>query len=212
MISVGANVKKFNKGRSASNIIRDKQRLAARPGKRTSAEGNTYYEKRANRSDVSKKDRLKHGGNIPWNERTKEEREKLQSEGLQAKRDLEAHLHKESDLKAGDIVTWKNKKGVFEVKSANENVATIVKIGHLSDDEYKGSYQAITSALTMVQKHEKGGSLYKKGGKVSKFAQTMREFKAGTLKSSSGDTVTTKNQALAIAFAESRKEKMQTSS
>lgn len=117
MISVGTNVKKFNKGRSASNIIRDKQRRAMLPGKRTSADGNIYYEKRSNRADVSKKDRL-----------------------------------------------------------------------------------------------EGGGSLYNDGGKtkkVSKFAKVMREFKAGTLKSSSGYTVTDKKQALAIAFAESRKEKLQ---
>lgn len=116
MISVSTNVKRFNKGRSASNIIRDKQRKSMSPGKRTSAEGNTYYEKRPNRSDVSKRDRL-----------------------------------------------------------------------------------------------EKGGSLYKSGGKISKFAKVMREFKAGTLKSSSGDPVTDKRQALAIAFSESRKEKMQAS-
>lgn len=112
MISVSSSVKKFNSGRATSDIVRDKQRRADAPGKRTSGDGNTYYEKRPNRSDVSKKDRL-----------------------------------------------------------------------------------------------EKGGSLYKDGGKVSKFAKVMREFKAGSLRSGSGELVTDKRQALAIAFAESRKEK-----
>lgn len=35
-----------------------------------------------------------------------------------------------------------------------------------------------------------------------KVAKVMREYKAGTLKSSSGDKVTTKDQAVAIAMSE----------
>ena len=35
-----------------------------------------------------------------------------------------------------------------------------------------------------------------------KVAKVMREYKAGTLKSSSGDKVTTKDQAIAIAMSE----------
>lgn len=36
----------------------DKKRPAKRPGKRVSASGNVYYERRKNRSDRSKKKRL----------------------------------------------------------------------------------------------------------------------------------------------------------
>jgi hypothetical protein len=38
----------------------------------------------------------------------------------------------------------------------------------------------------------------------AKFNRVMKEFKAGTLKSSSGDKVTDMKQALAIAFSEAR--------
>lgn len=42
-------------------------------------------------------------------------------------------------------------------------------------------------------------------GAEDKFKKVMHEFKAGTLKSSSGRKVTDKDQALAIAFSEARK-------
>ena len=41
--------------------------------------------------------------------------------------------------------------------------------------------------------------------KQAKIGLVMEEFKAGTLKSSSGDKVTNHNQALAIALSEGRK-------
>jgi hypothetical protein len=40
-----------------------------------------------------------------------------------------------------------------------------------------------------------------------KVAKTMREYKAGTLKSSSGDKVTSQKQAVAIAMSKAGKEK-----
>lgn len=43
----------------------------------------------------------------------------------------------------------------------------------------------------------------KKQAKKKKFDRVMREFAAGTLKSSSGHKVTSKAQALAIAYSES---------
>lgn len=56
------SVSGFNSGRVAGNLERDRQRLAKKPGKRTSAEGNTYYENRSNRADVNKTHRLFIGG------------------------------------------------------------------------------------------------------------------------------------------------------
>lgn len=41
--------------------------------------------------------------------------------------------------------------------------------------------------------------------KQAKIAKVMEEFKAGKLKSSSGNKVTNRNQALAIALSEGRK-------
>jgi hypothetical protein len=43
----------------------------------------------------------------------------------------------------------------------------------------------------------------KKTKQQDKFAKVMREFYAGTLKSSSGKKVTTRSQAIAIAASES---------
>lgn len=40
----------------------DKQRKAKHPGKRTSSEGNIFYEYRTNRSDKNRTTRLKKGG------------------------------------------------------------------------------------------------------------------------------------------------------
>lgn len=50
-----AKAKKNAKKASSRSIKADKQRSAMKPGKRTSAEGNTYYESRGNRSDKNKK-------------------------------------------------------------------------------------------------------------------------------------------------------------
>lgn len=55
----------------------------------------------------------------------------------------------------------------------------------------------INKSITYVIKSKK------KTDKEKKFAKVMREFKEGTLRSSSGDLVTDRNQALAIAYSES---------
>jgi len=41
-----------------SNIKSDRKRVAMAPGKRSSKNGNIYYEKRRNRSDMNKRKRL----------------------------------------------------------------------------------------------------------------------------------------------------------
>jgi hypothetical protein len=43
--------------------------------------------------------------------------------------------------------------------------------------------------------------------KSSKFQRVMKEWKRGTLKSSSGKKITSQRQALAVAFSEARKAK-----
>lgn len=44
-----------------------------------------------------------------------------------------------------------------------------------------------------------------KGNAQAKFSKIMEEFSHGTLRSSSGEKVTDKSQALAIAYSEARK-------
>ena len=55
---------KFLKRMSMAAITRDAQRTALPAGKRTSADGNVYYEYRKNRSDVSAKNKLAKGGDV----------------------------------------------------------------------------------------------------------------------------------------------------
>lgn len=59
---VAVESKKFNKGRSASDIKRDKKRTALAPGMRTSASGERYGEYRSNRADISPRLKLEEGG------------------------------------------------------------------------------------------------------------------------------------------------------
>lgn len=60
-------VKKFNRGRAGDNLRRDMQRTAKAPGKHKQKPNHIhkyYYEKRANRTDVSTKWKLAGGGGI----------------------------------------------------------------------------------------------------------------------------------------------------
>ncbi len=58
------SIKDFNKGRSQNEIIDDLEYQAKAPGKRVSASGNTYYEGRPNRSDISSTKKLESGGEL----------------------------------------------------------------------------------------------------------------------------------------------------
>lgn len=51
----GVTIKEIGTRTGKSNSSRDKKRSALSPGKRISASGNTYYEKRKNRSDLKNK-------------------------------------------------------------------------------------------------------------------------------------------------------------
>ena len=55
----------------------------------------------------------------------------------------------------------------------------------------------------MARKKGKVSSM--SAGAKGKFARVMSEWKQGKLRSSSGEKVTSQDQALAIAFAEARK-------
>jgi hypothetical protein len=51
-------------GRTKASITADKRYKALKAGRRVSADGNVYYESRANRSDVSRRDKLADGGSL----------------------------------------------------------------------------------------------------------------------------------------------------
>ncbi len=64
--SIKGKVKTFNKGRTKTELENDASRRAKAPGKRISDTGKTYYEDRANRSDINRKGHpyLREGGVI----------------------------------------------------------------------------------------------------------------------------------------------------
>jgi hypothetical protein len=71
-------------------------------------------------------------------------------------------------------------------------------------------YQAIKNALGEVRARfgvEKGMETASEDDKDAKVAKVMREFKEGKLRSSSGDIVTDRDQAIAIAMSESGQSK-----
>lgn len=57
-------VKAFYKGTSAKNLAKDASRKADPPGKRTSKDGNVYYEYRSNKTDINQKLKLEKGGRL----------------------------------------------------------------------------------------------------------------------------------------------------
>ena len=93
-------------------------------------------------------------------------------------------------------------KKAIQAMSDSEYAATSRK---KREDTKKGkqfSKQPKKAAKTARRFRNKGGSVDK-----NKFKTVMDEFSEGNLKSSSGETVTSRDQALAIAFASSRAKK-----
>lgn len=133
------SVKSFNRGRGASDVARDKQRLAKKPGKRTSAEGNTYYENRSNRSDVSKTHRLEKGGYATGGDLSAPEREELKS--------LIEYKH---SLRGSKTFDWREGKDPKKKRY----------------DELLERYGNSSAFEKEIGIYEKGGSLYKEGGGV----------------------------------------------
>lgn len=69
LISTNKDVKAAYKGTPMSQIVRDSVRPAKAPGKRKSASGETYYENRSNRADITHKKfpKLEEGGDVDDN-------------------------------------------------------------------------------------------------------------------------------------------------
>lgn len=62
-----ADKKEFNRhrvGRSKDDLAKDSKRIAMKGGKRISENGNVYYERRPNRSDVNPRKKFEDGGNV----------------------------------------------------------------------------------------------------------------------------------------------------
>lgn len=71
-----------------------------------------------------------------------------------------------------------------------------------------GFPQSTTDVLTLLRLFEKAGRKMAKERKSKarqKFEHVLREFEEGKLRSSTGQKVTSRKQALAIAFSEARK-------
>lgn len=69
------------------------------------------------------------------------------------------------------------------------------------------SSEAVKKAMRHPDKLGAGAKKRRALGNKSKFEAVMGEFKRGTLHSGSGEKVTNREQAIAIAFSEARKAK-----
>lgn len=198
-------VKSFNTGRVRSDLKRDMQRTAMEPGKHKQKRGSKhkfYYEKRANRTDVSPKWKLKEGGS-------------LYHKGGSLYKEGGKPSFKKKDKIVGDyaIVARTKDDYLFVLTKpvtnewAKENFRTFTQglpsgeVGEIMKiDDIRNHKKVI--GLEYLNKNE-GGSLYRKGGSVhpEKVGKVMREFKHHKLKSH-GKVVTDRDQAIAIALSE----------
>ena len=67
-------------------------------------------------------------------------------------------------------------------------------------EDANDSYEIVVPAMNVEYRYNNGGSIGR-----DKWSKVMTEFRNGELKSSSGDIVTDKEQAMAIAYSEARK-------
>lgn len=143
-------VTKFNRGNA--NRERDRQRTALKPGKRISAEGNTYYETRKNHADVSRKHRLEKGGST-YNEggkllgKTKSGKPVYAYKAANDYKDFSIQDH----IDAADI----------HYNSKNKREKEEGTIGRLDSNKRLGEHMDKFSK-------NKGGSVYNDGGRYDK--------------------------------------------
>lgn len=173
--------KDFNKGRSKDDIELDSKTKALPAGKRISAEGNTYYEYRANRSDVStsKKPYLEMGGQLSTTEK-----ERL--DYLQSKEDTDSLTKAENEEYEMLVEKYRltseyphSKKAdqmaslvgnVFRpFNSHNEEYWVTVLYADFENIEYADDRGEIHKAKTkdFLDSYIKVSGYYKKGGKLS---------------------------------------------
>ena len=158
------------------------------------------------------------------------DQKKIEARGKQPEEKSGSEGMKTSDVKVGDFVKikdyWSKKysrntyrvskidKDEIEVKWMKENGSTETKKFGLGQHRDEGSFKIAPedSGLWSFEEWENWRNKVKKGtdssitksedSKERKVALVMREFKDGKLKSSSGDSVTDRDQAIAIALSE----------
>jgi len=142
-----------------------------------------------------------------------DEYDKLNDGGKVNTYTLEQYLDDYSSIRYGN--PYGEGSGEYEVEIIdNEGSETFYIWGESADDIRNDLLDKLSDEQALeIKKMSKGGSTFndgvefKKGGQLArdKWSKVMGEFKRGELYSSSGDLVTDKEQAMAIAYSESRK-------
>jgi hypothetical protein len=156
-------VKRFNSGRPKADVTRDSQRSAMAPGKHKQKRGSKhkfYYERRANRTDVSpKKWKLKKGGSL------------YEKGGPTFKKKDESCGCNGVELREGD--RFKNPSGtVFIVDEIYKDSEGDMMVRTSLEGGSKGNYKdTVEDFLALMQEEKavklnKGGSLYANGGTI----------------------------------------------
>ncbi len=155
-------VKKFNAGRSKSDIISDSKRVSKAPGKHKQHRGHKhkfYYEKRANRTDVSTKYKLEKGGPINVKNTIPNNYKGKTPEEVWGAWSSRQRIHFLDDHDERININNKNLGNDFiEIKSINWYT-------HLYRELPEAIQKSLQDHLTEGQ-YKKGGSIYAKGKQI----------------------------------------------
>jgi len=114
-------------GRTKAEITADKRYKALKAGKRVSEDGNVYYESRANRSDVSRRDKLADGGmtDSKISDFKKRVKERYGKDGMYAENFSPEPTSKEIDKAVTMFLDWTDSKQKKFNPKDTENVEIV---------------------------------------------------------------------------------------
>ena len=121
-------------GRTKAEITADKRYKALKAGKRVSEDGNVYYESRANRSDVSRRDKLADGGIMAKGGNVRSLSSGIRKYYVEAypKDDMGADINPKATFK-GLLKTLEDKKNVYTYLDVSDSLIRERVFGELSE-------------------------------------------------------------------------------
>lgn len=168
-----AKSQKFNAGRSQDNLKRDSERKAKPIGYRTSANGNRYWEGRANRSDVDRRKMpyLEDGGLInPVDADPLKIASELYEDGGMVREARVQLFNVLKNYKKGDFVAYKDVDGNYTKAGTIEKVQTQDGVEVYS----VGGASYVASELRPVI--FVGSEVYEHGGELQSVAENINVF------------------------------------
>jgi hypothetical protein len=121
-------------GRTKAEITADKRYKALKAGKRVSEDGNVYYESRANRSDVSRRDKLADGGMMAKGGNVRSLSSGIRKYYVEAypEDDMGADINPKATFK-GLLKTLEDKKNVYTYLDVSDSLVRERVFGELSE-------------------------------------------------------------------------------